>query len=192
VLELNYNKKFVGLILAGLLGFMILTGGACGDQNQNKAQQNDRKQTNNQLIQYQQAQPVPFFKWSQYRQTLIDIESAQTSTTHTTSFFFNQGVQDPIQMCESIGFPLPETAQLTSPWAKVQDHDLAVPQAEANGVYTGDTTATSVICISPEGKPYIIRWEGFVHTLTIRARWDTATHSVVPVGSPTTEVQVGK
>jgi hypothetical protein len=181
-------KKFLAIGLIVVLGL----GVAACDEGNNKVQNHDRSVATEQLGQYQTNQPVPVFKYSQLRQNLIEIETAEARTTQTTSFFFNQGVQDPVSSCPSIGFPIPSTYQLTNPEAKVQRHDFTLPQPEATGVYTADTTGTYVICVNAQGQAYATYWEGFVQTVTGPARWDTATHQVLLTGPPSFEFSKGK
>lgn len=126
---------------------------------------------------YQTTQPTPVFTWSQLRQNLIEIETSQAHTTQTTSFFFNQGVANPVMSCPSIGFPIASTDQLSNP-QQISFHggsggggNEVIPQVEANGVFTGDSTGTFVICVNAQGQPYASYWEGFVQTITGPAVW---------------------
>lgn len=177
---MNIKKKiYIGMSV--IVGF-ALTAGSCDHGGNNKKETN---QVRSQLGVYLQAQPVPEFQSSQYRQNVIDIETAQADTTATTSFLFNQGVQDPITSCPSIGFPIPSTAQLTNPEGKLQDYSLVVGQMEATGVYTGDSTGTYVICVNAKGEAYASYWEGFVNTVTGPATWNTTTHQVELTGPVT-------
>lgn len=176
----------IALVVAGALTFA-----AC-NQNDNAAQNKDRATATRQLTGYQNNQPVPVFNWSQLRQNLIELETAQAQTTQTTTFFFNQGVQDPVSSCPSIGFPIPATYQLDNPQAKVQGHDFALPQIEANGVYTDVSTGTYAICVDAQGRPYADYWEGFVKTVTGPAKWDAPSHSVQLVGPPSFQFSKGR
>jgi hypothetical protein len=186
--EKKLAKSLVAVILVCLAGL----GLAGCDTSQNAANNADRKTAARQLAGYQRNQPVPTFTWSQLRQNLIEIETAQAQTTQTTSFFFNQGVQDPVTSCPSIGFPIPSTYQLTNPESKVAQHDLTLPQIEANGVYTGDTTGTFVICVDAKGMPYANYWEGFVNTVTGPAKWNPESHQVELIGPPSFKFTKGK
>lgn len=170
------STRLVILITA----IIVLAG--CASSNSNSK---ETAQARQQLGAYEQSQPVPQFAKSQIRQTAIDIENAQAGTTVTTSFFFNQGVQDPISSCASIGFPVASTVQLTNPLAKVPNHDLVINQIEPTGVYTGNSTGTYVLCVNAAGKPYAQYWEGFVNTVTGPASWNTTTHQVELTGEPT-------
>lgn len=79
-------------------------------------------------------------------------------------------------------FPIPSTYQLTSPLGKLKDHDLTVPQLEATGVYTGDTSGTFVICVDPNGKAYSVYHEGDVSAVSGPAHWDNAKGEIVMDG----------
>lgn len=137
----------------------------------------------NQQTQFLSAQPIPQFSTSQLRQNLIEIETAQANATATTTFMFlrtGAGSTGPlVHSCPSIGFPIPATYQLTAPQGKLQNENLTVPQLEATGVYTGDTSATFVICVDPNGKPYSIYHEGDVSAVTGPAHWDNAKGEIV-------------
>ncbi|MGW8178132.1 MAG: hypothetical protein ACWGQW_05055 [bacterium] len=154
----------------------------------------EAKVAEQQLNQFLQSQPIPLFNSSQLRQNLIDIETAQANATITTSFFFNFGIENPVHECPSIGFPIPGTFQLTNPMY-IDDNgrheDLVLPQLESNGVYTGDTSATTVICIDDQGRGYAFYWEGSVATAAGPAKWDSKTKQMVLVGEPSAEFSTG-
>lgn len=182
------RNKIIALSIVALL-----TLSACGTTtNRNATVSEEKKAATEQLDQYLQSQPVPKFTSSQLRQNLIDIQTAQVNSTVTTSFFFNMGVVDPIHSCPSIGFPIPGSFQLTNPSQKLRDSEAVIPQLEANGVYTGDTTATTVICVDADGRGYASYWEGFVSTVAGPAEWDATTKSVVLTGAPTAEFDTGE
>lgn len=151
----------------------------------------DQAATNQQLDRYQANQPVPAFDWSQYRQTVIDVETAQVHGVATTTFFFNLGVARPIKVCPSIGFPVASTAQLTNPQQLAARGynggtiDGVVGQQEPNGVYTGDSSGTYVVCVAPNGTRYVTYWEGDVHTEGGPAHWDDGKGQIVLDGAPT-------
>lgn len=173
-----------------LLAFVVLAAlglGACHKNAATSAAQTERKVSGQTLLNMEKTQPIPERPWSQLRQNLIELETAQTDTTQTTSFFFNQGVQSPIQSCPSIGYPIASTTELTNPLqtATGPNHSgLAIPQIDPNGVYAGESTGTYVICVDAQGRAYADYWEGFVQTVTGPAKWDDATKSVELIGAP--------
>lgn len=183
---IKVRTKYV--ILGGtMVGVLTLTAGACsGDSSGKQSETAQQDAISKTLI---NNQPLPAFNWSQKRQNLIEIETAQAQGVQTTSFFFNQGVQDPIMSCPSIGAPIPTTDQLSNP-TKIEHHgetgggNITTNQMEPNGVYTGDSTGTYVMCVGGNGKTYAQYWEGFVSTVFANATWNKTTHEVEVKGDP--------
>ena len=193
----NFKSKKVraaGVVLGLAIGAVTL--GAC-NSSAPVAVQKDQATSASILSQFETAQPTPQFKWSQYRQTLIEIETAEADGTQTTTFFFNQGVQNPVQSCPSIGFPIASTSELTNP---VQDDNngpngnagVAIGQIDPNGVYAGNSTGTYVLCVNADGSTYAAYWEGFTYTVSGPAVWDTTTNSVKLTGPSSQKFSVGK
>lgn len=188
------KRTVIGIVIGVLAVFGLA---ACENgQAGTAATKQDQATATQQLTRFQQAQPVPIFNWSQLRQNLIEIETAQSNTTATTSFMFllaGVGETGPmIHSCPSIGFPIPATYQLSNPM-RVEQYDtpgeggtaIAIPQIEANGVYTGDTTGTYVMCVGKSGKPFAFYHEGYVATVTGPAHWDNARGEIVMDGDST-------
>ena len=184
------NKTLIAIGLA----VTLLLGTACGTADPGGGSAKEEKTGDDQLDQYLQAQPVPIFNYSQLRQNLIDIETAQANATVTTSLFFNQGVVDPIHECASVGFPIPGSWQLSNPQKVITDHEgtITLPQMEPNGLYTADTTGTTAICVDEQGRGYAFYWEGFISTLAGPAEWDSTTKSINLMGAPTAEFSTGE
>jgi type II secretory pathway pseudopilin PulG len=162
-------KKIV--VIGAAIALPILLGaGSCSSDEATRA---DEAQINEQLAVYQKNQPTPRFDWSQYRQTVIDLETAQANVVATTSFFFNAGVNTPFKTCPSIGFPVATTSQLTNPWQLTWNSSASgtVGQMEPTGVFTGDSSGTYVVCIAPNGDKYLSYWEGFIDTEGGPAEW---------------------
>jgi len=136
---------------------------------------------------YAQAQPVPALTNSQVRQNLIEIKEAIAEGVETTSFFFNLGSQDPVKTCPSIGAPIPSAAQLTNPEQIVNPPGdisaMQLPQMDPDGIYTGDSSGTYVLCIEAKGAPYVSYWEGSVLSEFAPAKWNYDQHTVELLGS---------
>ena len=175
--------KRLSLILVPLAVVLAACGGSnpSGQSIENKQQKQDMKSL---LL----AQPIPHFNFSQIRQNLIELETAQANGVQTTSFFFNQGVADPIQSCPSIGAPIPTTTQLSNPNQVVNDPygngGAVIGQMDPNGTYSASSTGTYVMCIGANGKPYANYWEGFVQTVFGPAKWNAAAHQIELIGPP--------
>ena len=180
----NKTRYVLGGVIATVLAFTL---SACSFGGTSTAVNNDQILSTNILSKFEKSQPAPLFDWSQIRQTLIDVESAQAQSIQTTSFFFNQGVQDPYYVCPSIGFPVASTTQLTNPSQVVNDNGnmTTIPQIDPNGIYSGNSTGTYVLCVDSQGRTYGQYAEGFVHTISGAANWNEADHRIVVTGAPT-------
>jgi hypothetical protein len=174
------------LVAVAAVGFGAVVA-ACGNHSPQATDQNTSSAI---LRQYQQAQPIPQYSWSQLRASAIDVETAQAKTTQTTSFFFNLGVAKPTYTCPSIGFPIPSTDQITNP--SQNNSGTAIEQIEPNGVYTGQSTGTYVVCAGGNGQYYMEYWEGYVQTVTGAAVWNDTTNTVQLTGRSTIHVHVGR
>jgi hypothetical protein len=165
-----------------VLGLAACQSGTSGQALENQQQKND-------TATYEQNQPIPHFQTSQIRATLTEVEAIQALGSQTTSFFFNQGVADPIFSCPSLGMPVPSTAQLSDPDQVIgtgSNNAVTVGQMDPNGIYSPtDSTGTNVLCLNSSGQPYIQYWEGYVDAVSGAASWDSSTHQVHVIGQPT-------
>ena len=137
-------------------------------------------------------QPPPHFQHSDIRATAISIEAIQALGEQTTSFFFNQGVRNPIFSCPSLGEPVASDTEITNPQQPDQttrgtggNTAVTVGNMDPNGIYAGDSTGTYVLCVDAQGQSYAEYWEGFVDSVSGPATWDAATGQVKVTGAPT-------
>lgn len=181
-------------ILAGLIGLSILLGASsCSGDSPKAVTISDQQQGASQQQIYRTNQPIPKWDWSQYLQTLIDMEGAQVHGVATTTFFFNAGVRQPIEVCPSIGFQVPSTSQLTNPWQLVGNggHDSyygvgVIGQQDPNGAFTGNSTGSYVVCLANGHKWYEDAEEN-AHVVGGPAHWDDKL-GIVKDGAPTVAV----
>lgn len=171
--------------LLGIAAVAVLTAG-CGMGSAQSRENSQQEQISQNLI---TSQPVPNIGYSQMRQNLIELETAEANGVQTTSFFFNLGIQDPVRSCASIGVPIPNTASLSNPQHITYGPGGStgvVDQMDPNGVYAPQSSqGTFVMCVDQNGQPHPAYWEGDVETEFGAARWDTGTHQVVAVGPAT-------
>lgn len=187
----NTKRVIVGIAIAGTAFGLT----ACNTGSSSSVR-NDQAATDSQLDRYQKNQPIPAFSFSQERETLISLLTARADTVATTSFFYNMGSNIPIDSCPSIGFPIPTTAQLTNPKQITygahpgggSDPEV-VDQSEPTGVYTGESSGTYVVCVSPKGEKFVEYWEGAVNAIGGPAHFDPKTEQVELDGTPTVQVK---
>lgn len=159
-------KRIVGITL------LALALVACTPTNQSL--QNDQVQTNSQLQQYQKVQPVPYYNWSEQRNTLIQIYNAKNEARNTWAVV-ESITGAALWACPSVGFPIPADTQLTNPEQLAATNysgsggagwvEGVVPQMEPDGLYSStNTDGTYVLCIRPNGKIVPIYTEQKVST----------------------------
>lgn len=190
---MKLNKK-LGLAAAGIAIAAAATG--CTSSQQSTGQQTENQQQQQDTNSLVNDQPIPHYKFSQIRQTLIDAENIAANGTQTTSFFFQMGNTDPVFSCPSLGMPVANTAQLSNPqqvngyWDGSVHAQVPTAQMDPYGVYSPSaSTGTYVICVNGSGAKYLEYWEGDVMTVAAGAAWDSATHSLKVTGAPTAAIQ---
>ena len=72
-MKIKRVSGMAAIAMGAVAAVALLTG--CTQQSI----QNDKNTTDSQLLKYQQAQPVPQFDFSQYRQTVINVETAEAN-----------------------------------------------------------------------------------------------------------------
>jgi hypothetical protein len=79
---------------------------------------------------------------------LAQIYDARMKTVNTWTVIYSMG--KPVFVCPSKGYPIPYTTEFTNPMQETY-HGAAgnavIPQAEPNGLFTGTSNATWVLCI---------------------------------------------
>lgn len=180
---MKFTRPTIVAFLAGAITVAI-AGGLAACSSSSDATAVDSNAMNRQLQQYQlNGQNVPYFLWSQYRQTGIDVETAQANGVATTTFFFQYGAVAPIKSCPSIGFPMASTSELTNPLqgdsSGGSTGNITIGQMDPNGMFTGQSSGTYVVCVTGAKQKEIVYWEGDVETEGGAAHWDATTHSIV-------------
>lgn len=185
----NRIAKVLSLIAALIL--VTFTAAACTSGGTNSGAAVESNQQGQDTTTLENNQPLPHFNYSQYRQTIIDAETAEANGTQTTSFFFQMGALNPVYSCPSLGIPVSNTASLSNPLqTDPNGYDGSViAQEDPNGVYTPQSsTGTFVICLGAGGTKYLFYWEGDVMNVGGAASWDTATHTIKVDGAPTATI----
>ena len=186
---MKLKKTIISIVaVVAILGLTGCTSDTAAQPAGQELENQQQQQSTESLV---NNQPLPHFAYSQARQNLIELETAMANGVQTTSFFFNQGVQDPTDTCPSIGVPIPNTASLSNPQQVIYDRgnynggNVTTSQMDPMGFYVpSSSTGTFVMCIDAQGKPYPNYWEGFVKTVFAPAKWNYDTHQVELIGPP--------
>jgi hypothetical protein len=183
-------RRLIAAIVAAVavIGTAILvaacttSGGGTGSSLEQTSSQAD-------LTIAEETLPAPVFPRSEVRYAFIQDQAAQALGEQTTSFVWNLG-QDPKPLCPSIGFPVPNTAELTNPSRPVQvtggsggNSAVTVGNMDPNQLYTpASSSGTFVLCINRQGEPYTVYSEPNV--VTVAGAATVVNGSIVEQGAP--------
>ena len=141
-------KKVLTIAPWLLLVILLLTAACSSDTPQTASESN---QVDSQQTIYSKNQPLHKYDYSPERDELQQIYDARMKVVNTWTVIYSMG--KPVFVCPSKGYPIPYTTQLTNP--EQIDYNpgsggggnVTIPQAEPNGLYTGTTNATWVLCV---------------------------------------------
>ena len=177
------GKPLTALAGAAVLT-LTLTASSCDSSTSSNGNAITDGQQANQDTQYAYVQPLPYFPFSQIRQTLIEAEAINALGIASTTFDFVQGIDHPVLVCPSIGVPVPATDELSNPVVPVwngssgtnnvsySDAGVGEGQQEPDGVFPGDTTGTDGLCVNDSGGQYLNYDEAEDISVTAPAYWD--------------------
>lgn len=147
-------KKILGLIFVLSL-LLVACMPSVADVEQTQQQSGNMAIVNN--------QPIPDLGgYSFERQIVIETYLARNNTIATYAYMISMDGKI-IEICPSIGYPIPYSTQLTNP-EKIEYNYSApnvIPNAEPNSLYPpSDAAATLVQCVNPDGSvsPVYIEW----------------------------------
>lgn len=150
------KKKFLIPIMLGVcaLIYVAFAADSCGFTASPQQQQNNETQlVDAQQYHYQNnGQQVHQYDYSPERDALQQIYDFRMQNVDTWSVIIPTNPNVKPYVCPSKGYPIPYTTQLTNPMRELgagyqQGWAVTLPQAEPNGLFTGNTAATWVLCI---------------------------------------------
>lgn len=157
------RTRWAGWAVAGMLALGVGLAACSGGAAPTSGQAQEQQASNDSLSIAEQTLPAPVFPRSEARYAFIQDQAAQALGTQTTSFIWNQG-QPPVPLCPSIGFPIPNTAQLTNPDKPVTltvpyqgGAALTIGNIDPNQLYTpAASSGTFVLCVNRQGQTYTV------------------------------------
>ena len=163
------NILLVGLLLLGLVGCATTD-----EVGQAERQQQDTAQLT--IIQNQPAPDLGGYSFE--RQIVIETYLARNRTIATYTYLLTLEGRI-IEICASIGYPIPYATQITNPEKLSRYYETGgyiegvVSNAEPNGLYTpADAAATLVQCVNPDGSVSPTMFEPTVFALPYRIASD--------------------
>jgi hypothetical protein len=149
--------KKILVVLFVLIAFVLVS--CYGGDTQSIEQGQQREAVNSIMVN----QPIPDLGgYSFERQIVIETYLARNNTIATYAYMISMDGKI-IEICPSIGYPIPYSTQLTNPLRTVGDLNTTsvIANSEPNGLYPpGDAAATLVQCVQPDGSvsPVYIEW----------------------------------
>jgi hypothetical protein len=176
-----------GVAFLVTLALLAVVLASCGSATNTSVNQ-EQAVVNAQQDQYNKVQPIPFYDYSLQRQALIDIYNSQNQNSQTWDVITSYSGQFLFQ-CEAVGWPIPAAAQLSNPQQVVHSSAISgnygygtVGQAEPNGIYTGNTQGTYILCARPDGKIAPVYTENNVQMFPFPVKVDPATGAITDAG----------
>lgn len=168
------------LVGCGGAGHKIMAGSPDEDVNKIVGQQNRI---------YVDNQPPHIYDYSAPRDVMLQLYDAIVPKMSNTWTVFSIPGVGPIDSCPSKGYPIPFGSQITSPeYAKELGQDeggVTLPQSEPDGLYrSGETAATWILCIAPDGAVVPEYHEEIVSTYPFPVSVDPVTHAIKRESGP--------
>lgn len=164
----SFGLGRLAVSFCSFLAVVMLTGASsssgCQISTANSKEHNS--QLSQQDIYNSNGQELPVFLYSQYRNSMIQIETmlATGQDVNTWATWETNGGTD-LHVCRAYGYPIPVTAQLSNPlqidfqpWPGGGNGsvDGVVGQMDPYGVYTSPNAAgTYVLCLDSSGVPHV-------------------------------------
>lgn len=137
-------------------------------------EQQSQEQANQELVRNQP--PPNLGGWSFERHVVTEVYKARNDTISTYTYTVFQMTGQIVEICPSIGYPIPYSTQLTSPErieARSQAGYAILSNPEPNGLYPPNSAdATIVNCVNPDGSLTPTYWEDRVFALPYRVKAD--------------------
>jgi len=184
-------KKF--FVILNMILIFVLSG--CVTANSNQIETNQQDSIVKSIV---QNQPVPDIGgYSFERQVVIETYLARNNTITTYSYLMTLDGKI-IEICPSIGYPIPYSTQLTAPEKLANNVEgtvastaaSVIPQSEPNGLYPPDNAAATLVqCVQSDGAVSPVYIEQDVMAFPYRINSD---FQLTQVGEASFSVKVNK
>lgn len=177
-----------------ILAFALLITG-CLPESQGDIEESQLESAVQAIVKNQP--PPDLGGYSFERQIVIETYLARNSTIATYAYMFSMDGKI-VEICPSIGYPIPYSTQLTNPQVLTYNYvgrsagyiEGAIANPEPNGVYPPDNAAATLVqCVNPDGSvsPTYIEW--YVLAFPYRIASD---YQIQRIGDPSFSIEVGR
>lgn len=160
---------FVLLVLASL------AAGCVPAQSSYDIEQQQQEISNQEIVRNQP--PPNLGGYSFERHIVTEVYKARNQTISTYTYIMIQMTGQIVEICPSIGYPIPYSTQITSPerieaWTGQGGYAI-ISNPEPNGLYPPDNAAATIVnCVNPDGSLTPTYWEDNVFALPYRIKSD--------------------
>lgn len=165
--------KKITLILTICIVMMVAAG--CVAESSYDIEQQQQEVANQELM---RNQPPPHLGgYSFERHVVTEVYKARNQTISTYTYLMIQMSGQIVEICPSIGYPIPYSTQITSPerieaWTSQGGYAI-ISNPEPNGLYPPDNAAATIVnCVNPDGSLTPTYWEDNVFALPYRIKAD--------------------
>lgn len=167
------------LILLAIIAALILS--SCATENAGvKAIQTDKVNQDAGVLQIVQNQPAPNLGGRSWARDVVIGALLKRNTAFTTWTYTKSMTGQITEICQSIGYPVPYSTQLTNPervdWVNLSGPSgtyATLPNAEPDSLYYPESAnATWITCTKPDGTSDVVYFEDNVFTLPWRIESD--------------------
>lgn len=162
-----------GKAILFLVGFLLLAMALAACSPTDMTIQKEKEQQGKGTLAIVENQPVPDLGgWSFERHVVIQTYLARNRTIATYTYMITLDGKI-VEICPSIGYPIPYSTQLTNPLQKVSGSEVVIAQAEPTGLYPpSNADATLVQCANKDGTVSPTYFEPLVFALPYRIEAD--------------------
>ena len=164
-------NKFIFAVV--LISTLVL--GGCVAASSYDIEQQQQEVSNQEVVRNQP--PPNLGGYSFERHIVTEVYKARNDTISTYTYLLVPMAGQIIEICPSIGYPIPYSTQLTSP-EKIEDYTVQggyaiLPNPEPNGLYPPDNAAATIVnCVNPDGSLTPTYWEDNVFALPYKIKAD--------------------
>lgn len=154
--------KILRVLILSILVGLILVG--CEQQTTTNARKEFAQQATG-ISAILDNQPVPDLGgWSFERQVLIDTYVARNKQVNTFTYMFLEYLGKVVKICDSKGYPIPYSTQLTNPTQAYGTTTIGNP--EPSSLYPPSSAAATLVqCVLSDGAIAPTYWENNVFAL---------------------------
>jgi hypothetical protein len=145
-ISISGSNKIIAAIVLAVISILILA--RCASSGE-QARESESAQQGTGVLSIVRNQPVPDLGgFSFEREILRQTYLARNNRIATYSYYTNLN-GDLIEICASMGYPIPYATQMTNPQVRAYG-ELALPQSEPNSLYPPSNAAATLVACTDE------------------------------------------